>query len=67
MPSWSSNPWPAPTALTAAYEAVSYFRPLADRDSDEFFADSRYGEFWVGARPSIADIELELGRILKAL
>ena len=43
------------------HEAVLYFRPLADRDSDEFFADSRYGEFWVGARPSIADIELELG------
>ena len=43
------------------HEAVLYFRPLADRDSDEFFADSRYGEFWVGARPSIADVELELG------
>ena len=33
------------------HEAVLYFRPLADRDSDEFFADARYGEFWVGARP----------------
>ena len=31
------------------HEAVLYFRPLADRDSDEFFADARYGEFWVGA------------------
>lgn len=43
------------------HEAVLYFRPLADRDSDEFFADSRYGEFWVGARPTITDVELELG------
>jgi Xaa-Pro aminopeptidase len=43
------------------HEAVLYFRPLAERDSDEFFADARYGEFWVGARPSIEDIELELG------
>ncbi len=43
------------------HEAVLYFRPLADRDSDEFFADTRYGEFWVGARPSIEDVELELG------
>ncbi len=43
------------------HEAVLYFRPLADRDSDEFFADARYGEFWVGARPTIADVELELG------
>ncbi|MBM6405153.1 aminopeptidase P family protein [Phycicoccus sp. CSK15P-2] len=43
------------------HEAVLYFRPLADRDSDEFFADSRYGEFWVGARPTLEDVELELG------
>lgn len=43
------------------HEAVLYFRPLADRDSDEFFADARYGEFWVGARPSVEDVELELG------
>ena len=26
------------------HEAVLYFRPLADRDTDEFFADARYGE-----------------------
>ena len=43
------------------HEAVLYFRPLAGRDSDEFFADTRYGEFWVGARPTIEDIETELG------
>jgi len=43
------------------HEAILYFRPLADRDSEEFFADSRYGEFWVGARPSLADVETELG------
>jgi len=45
----------------AGHEAVLYFRPLADRDTDEFFGDSRYGEFWVGARPTIADVEAELG------
>ena len=43
------------------HEAVLYFRPLAARDSDEFFGDARYGEFWVGPRPSLADIEAELG------
>jgi len=43
------------------HEAVLYFRPLAGRDTDEFFADTRYGEFWVGARPTIEDIETELG------
>jgi Xaa-Pro aminopeptidase len=43
------------------HEAVLFVRPLAERDSDEFFADSRYGEFWVGARATLADVELELG------
>ncbi len=45
----------------AGHEAVLYFRPLGDRDTEEFFGDSRYGEFWVGARPTLADIEGELG------
>ncbi len=45
----------------AGHEAVLYFRPLAPRDSEEFFGDARYGEFWVGARPSIEDVEAELG------
>ena len=45
----------------AGHEAVLYFKPLADRDSDEFFDNARYGEFWVGARPTVDDIEAELG------
>ena len=44
-----------------SHESILYFRPLAGRDTEEFFGDSRYGEFWVGARPSLADIEAELG------
>ncbi|MGN6635516.1 MAG: aminopeptidase P family protein, partial [Oryzihumus sp.] len=43
------------------HEALLFFRPLAGRDTEEFFGDSRYGEFWVGARPSLADVEAELG------
>jgi Xaa-Pro aminopeptidase len=43
------------------HEAILYFRPLAPRDSDEFFDDARFGEFWVGGRPTIEDIEAELG------
>ncbi|GAA3610808.1 aminopeptidase P family protein [Marihabitans asiaticum] len=43
------------------HESILYFRPLAGRDTDEFFGDARYGEFWVGARPTIEDIESELG------
>ena len=42
-----------------SHESILYFRPLAGRDSEEFFGDSRYGEFWVGARPGPADIEAE--------
>ena len=38
------------------HEAVLYVRPLAPRDTEEFYADSRYGEFWVGARPSLEDM-----------
>ncbi|MEJ5944914.1 aminopeptidase P family protein [Pseudokineococcus basanitobsidens] len=45
----------------AGHEAVLLFRPRTPRTSQEFFADSRYGEFWVGARPSLADMEAELG------
>ena len=43
-----------------SHESILYFRPLADRGTEEFFGDSRYGEFWVGARPGLADIEAEL-------
>ncbi|MDQ2853087.1 MAG: aminopeptidase P family protein [Actinomycetota bacterium] len=47
------------TELT--HEATIYFRPLAGRDTEEFFGDARYGEFWVGARPTLQDVESELG------
>ena len=43
------------------HEAILYFRPLAGRDTEEFFADSRVGEFWVGRRPTLADMSAELG------
>ncbi|MFJ9824238.1 aminopeptidase P family protein [Streptomyces sp. NPDC101160] len=43
------------------HEAVLYTRPPAPRDSEEFYADSRYGEFWVGSRETLADLESRLG------
>ncbi len=43
------------------HEAILYIKPDSGRESDEFFADSRYGEFWVGPRPTLEDIEAELG------
>jgi Xaa-Pro aminopeptidase len=42
-------------------EPTLFLRPRASRDSDEFFRDRRYGEFWAGRRPSLAETENELG------
>ena len=42
--------------VPGGHEAVLYLRPPAGRDTEEFFADSRYGEFWVGARPGLDEI-----------
>ncbi|MDO8144201.1 MULTISPECIES: aminopeptidase P family protein [unclassified Isoptericola] len=43
------------------HHAVLYVRPLAPRDTEEFYADSRYGEFWVGARPTLDDVTTATG------
>ncbi|MFG2485105.1 aminopeptidase P family protein [Streptomyces virginiae] len=42
-----------------AHEAVLYLRPRSPRaDEDgEFYRDRRYGEFWVGRRPDLAEAE----------
>ncbi|PFG19122.1 aminopeptidase P family protein [Serinibacter salmoneus] len=45
----------------AHHEAVLYTRPLAGRDTEEFYADARYGEFWVGARWTLQEAEALTG------
>jgi Xaa-Pro aminopeptidase len=35
---------------------ILFLRPTAGKDSDEFFANSAIGEFWVGARPTLEEI-----------
>ena len=42
-------------------ESVLYARPRSSRASDEFFRDRRYGELWVGRRPSLKEISESLG------
>lgn len=42
-----------------------YFRPRAERDAEEFYADTRYGELWVGARPTLAEVEAEYGIVCR--
>ncbi len=48
-------------AAVSPHEAVLYFKPRSSRSSREFYADSRYGEFWVGARPSLEEVSALLG------
>ncbi|MFZ0529259.1 MAG: aminopeptidase P family protein [Propionicimonas sp.] len=38
------------------HEATLYFKPRAPRTDPEFYADSRYGEMWVGRRESLAEM-----------
>jgi Xaa-Pro aminopeptidase len=54
-----------PTA--AGHEATLYFRERAGRDSDEFYANPQIGEFWIGARPSLAQVAGDLGLATKGI
>jgi len=40
--------------------ATVYFRERAGRDSEEFYANPAIGEFWIGARPSLAHVSADL-------
>jgi Xaa-Pro aminopeptidase len=54
-----------PTAT--GVEATLYFQPRAERDSEQFYADPRYGELWVGVRPSLAEVAAETGLACRPL
>ena len=43
------------------HEATLYFKPRAPRTDPEFYADSRYGEMWVGTRESLAEMSAITG------
>lgn len=43
------------------HSATLYFRERAGRDSEEFFANPEIGEFWIGPRPSLAQVAADLG------
>jgi Xaa-Pro aminopeptidase len=66
---WGSDSEPgavlvmAPTAT--GHESTLYFRERAGRDSDEFYANSDIGEFWIGPRPSLAQIAGDLALATK--
>jgi Xaa-Pro aminopeptidase len=44
-----------------------YFRETAGRDNEEFFANAAIGEFWVGARPTLAQVSALLDIETKSL
>ena len=43
------------------HDATLYFKPRAPRDAEEFYADTRYGEMWVGRRPSLEELSSRCG------
>src|SRR5690625_1850511 len=43
------------------HEVTLYFKPMAGRDTEEFYADARYGEFWIGPRPDLNEFQVRLG------
>jgi Xaa-Pro aminopeptidase len=45
----------------SGHRSTLYFRERAGRDSDEFYANPEIGEFWIGARPSLAQVASDLG------
>lgn len=46
---------------TPGHDTTLYFRERAGRDSDEFYANSSIGEFWIGPRPSLKQVAADLG------
>lgn len=42
------------------HDCVLYFRERAGRDTTEFYANSEIGEFWIGPRPSLAQVSADL-------
>lgn len=49
------------------HDCVLYFRSPAGRDSDEFYANPQIGEFWIGRRPSLEHVSVELGIVTRDL
>ena len=61
---WGSDSVPGsvlvlePTA--DGHSTTLYFREPAGRESNEFYANPEIGEFWIGARPSLAHVAADL-------
>lgn len=49
------------------HESTLYFKPMAGRDTEEFYANARSGEFWIGPRPTLEEFRGRLGLRTKDL
>ncbi|PPF88252.1 Xaa-Pro aminopeptidase [Subtercola sp. Z020] len=62
---WGSDSEPGSVLVlepsaSGGHDAALYFRERAGRDSDEFYANPEIGEFWIGPRPSLAQVASDL-------
>jgi Xaa-Pro aminopeptidase len=61
---WGSDSEPGSVLVLEPTEdghtATIYFRERAGRESDEFYANPEIGEFWIGPRPSLAQVAADL-------
>ena len=48
-----------PTA--SGHEALLFIHPRSPRNSDEFYKNARYGEFWIGRRMTLEESETKYG------
>ncbi|MWV30370.1 aminopeptidase P family protein [Rathayibacter iranicus] len=62
---WGSDSEPGAVLVLepaeSGHRTTLYFRERAGRTSDEFYANSEIGEFWIGPRPSLAQVASDLG------
>ena len=66
LTAWGSDSEPGAVLVLeptpdGGHASTLYFRERAGRDSDEFYANSEIGEFWIGPRPSLAQVAGDLG------
>lgn len=65
MTGWGSATVPGSVLVidstSSQAQATLYLLPTAGKNTDEFFANPAIGEFWVGPRPTLKDVETQLG------
>ncbi|MBP3222911.1 MAG: aminopeptidase P family protein [Actinomycetaceae bacterium] len=49
------------TEENGQHSSTLFFTPQAPRSSEEFYKDTQYGEFWVGSRPTLEEMNILTG------